>query len=203
MKAPSGPLLAGGVSVLALAAAVLVMAEDGPLAALTVWPWLALVTGLAWALYWRPEVVVSDAGVRLVNVLRTIDVPWPALRGTETKWALTLDTVWGRYRAWAAPAPGRNAMRQQLRQANNPARSIERRVPGLPADHLGRPSDLLHTESGAAAQLVNERWKRLRDAGHLGDHPVVEHERAPVRWHWEVFAGGAVLLALGVLGLLL
>ena len=69
-------------------------------------PWLALFALAAWAIFWRPCVVVSDAGVRLVNVSRTIDVPWPALQGIETRWALTLVTAYGRFTAWGAPAPG-------------------------------------------------------------------------------------------------
>src|SRR5690606_7610683 len=114
--------LAVVVGLLSAAAAVLVVIEDGPSAALAVWPWLAVVAGLAWAVYWRPEVQVSDGGVRLVNVLNTVDVPWPALEAVDTKWALTLTTVWGRrYRAWAAPAPGRSAMRRELRQQGSPA----------------------------------------------------------------------------------
>lgn len=201
LKAPLGQALAAGVGLLAAAAGVLAVAEAGPVALLTVWPWLVLVVGIAWAVYWRPEVRVTDAGVRLVNVLRTVDVPWPALRGIETKWALTLDTVWGRYRAWAAPAPGRSAMRRELREQNSPARRIERRVNRLPRETLGRPSDLTHTDSGAAAALVHEHWKRLQAAGHL-DAATVEQDRTPVRWHWELAVGAGVLLAFGVVGLL-
>jgi hypothetical protein len=191
-------MLAGSVAALCLLAAVAVTAEEGPSTLLTVWPWLAIVVGLAWALYWRPEVRVTDAGVRLVNPLRTIDVPWPALEAVETKWALTLVTAWGSYRAWAAPAPGRSVMRQQLRHHV----SQDRRIPGLPAHSSARPSDLPHTESGAAAMAINEHWRRLRAGGHL-DHAVVEHDRPPVRWHWEVVGGIAVLSAVGALGFML
>ena len=200
LKAPFGQVLTVGVGLLALAAGVLVTAEEGASALITVWPWLALASGLAWALYWRPEVRISDAGVRLVNVTRTIDVPWPALRGIETKWALTLDTVWGHYRAWAAPAPGRGALRRELREQNRAARQIDHRIPGLPANSTARPSDLPTTDSGAAAQIVHERWRRMRGAGHL-DAGTVEHDRPPVRWHWELLAGAAALIALGVVGL--
>lgn len=202
IKSPGGQVLAVGVALLAGAAGVLVVAEDGPSALLSVCPWLALVAGLAWAVYWRPEVVVNDGGVRLVNVLRTIDVPWPALRGIGTKWALTLETEWGDFRAWAAPAPGRSAMRRELREQRSAARTVERRVPNLPAATTGRPSDLLHSDSGAAAAAVHERWRRLQRAGYL-DAAVTEHSEVPVQWHWELLAGAAVLIALGVIGLLI
>jgi hypothetical protein len=198
IRSQFGPLLAGSVAALCLLAAGVVVAYEGPSTLLTVWPWLGIVGLLAWALYWRPAVFVTDAGVRLVNPLRTIDVPWPALEAIETKWALTLVTAWGRYRAWAAPAPGRSAMRQHLRQHV----SQDRRIPGLPANSSARPSDLPHTDSGAAAMAINEHWKRLRAGGHL-DNAVVEHDRPPVRWHWELVGGIAVLAAIGALGSML
>ncbi|WP_160425903.1 PH domain-containing protein, partial [Agromyces seonyuensis] len=69
-------------------------------------PFLALVSVLAWALYWRPELVVLPHGVRVVNVLRTVEVAWPAITDVDTRFALTIDTVDGRVSVWAAPAPG-------------------------------------------------------------------------------------------------
>lgn len=195
-------MLAVGIAVLAAVAAVFVLLEDGVAAMLTVWPWLALVLWVSWGMYWRPEVRVSDAGVRLVNVSRTIDVPWPALRSIDTKWALTLHTEWGRFRAWAAPAPGRAAMRREVRHNSTFATPLERRVPGMPANSAGRPADLTSADSGAAAALVNTRWQRLRSAGYLDD-AVVEQAKAPVRWHWELLAGALVLTGLGVLGLVI
>ena len=38
-------------------------------------PWAGLVAGACWATFWRPRVEVSDAGVRIVNVTRTIHHP--------------------------------------------------------------------------------------------------------------------------------
>lgn len=200
LKSSGGQMLAVGIAVLVAAAAVFVVLEDEFSAVLTVWPWLALVLWISWGMYWRPEVSVSDSGVRLVNVTRTIDVPWPALRSIDTKWALTLHTEWGRFRAWAAPAPGRSAMRREMRFDSTVVTPIGRRVPGMPTNTVGRPADLTHADSGAAAALVNSRWQRIRSAGYL-DTPVIEHDRAPVRWHWELLAGAAVLAALGVVGI--
>ena len=71
--------------------------------------WLALLAGSCWAVFWRPQVVVDEGGVRLVNVLRTIDLPWPSIQAVDTKWALTLITAYGRFSGWAAPAPGARA----------------------------------------------------------------------------------------------
>ena len=197
IRSQFGPLLAGSIGALCLLVGVAALASEGVAALLTVWPWLGTVALLAWALYWHPEVAVGDRGVRLVNPTRTIDVPWPALESVDTKWALTLVTVWGKHRAWAAPAPGRSVLRQQLRKSV----SQDRRIPGLPANASARPADLPHTDSGAAAQLVNEHWKRMRDAGELDAAAVPDH--LPARWHWDVLGAVVALVALGMLGFLI
>jgi Bacterial PH domain len=152
-------------------------------------PWLALAAGACWATFWRPCVAVSDGGVRLVNVTRTIDVPWPAVTGIETHWALTLRTAYGTFTAWAAPSPGRGPARRAAR-IETLSRSLGT-APGGAADEVdpGPAAD--------AAALVRQRWEQLRAAGHLDD-PVLEHERVPVRWHVGTLAAGLGLVAVGV-----
>ena len=90
--------VAGGTLVVLLATA--------PATALRAAPVLALAAGACWALFWRPAIEVDDGGVRVVNPLRTIDLPWPSILAVDTKFALTLVSAYGRYTAWAAPAPG-------------------------------------------------------------------------------------------------
>ena len=108
------------IAIAGVATLMFVAATSGPVDALLTLPWVALFALSAWATFWRPRVVVSDGGVRLVNVTRTIDAPWPAITDVETRYALTLVTVYGRFAAWAAPAPGagaalRTAMRSRPR----------------------------------------------------------------------------------------
>ena len=148
-------------------------------AALTA-PWTALFALLCWAVFWRPRVVVSDAGVQLVNVSRTIFIAWPALHSIDTKWALTLVTAHGRFTAWGAPASGaRGAVLSMSRGADEQA-----------YDFVGGPA-------GEAAALIRERWDRLRAAGHLDD-PRLERDRPQVRWHVETGLAVAALLAVGI-----
>ena len=121
---------------------------------------LALLAAGGWVLFWRPAVLVSDAGVELRNPLRSVGVPWDALAHVDTKYALTLITDHGRFAAWAAPAPGvwgaRNARPEHLdglpETTYGPARSV-------------RPGDLKHTDSGQAAALVRSRWANALAAG--------------------------------------
>ena len=155
--------------------------------ALTLLPFLALVSFGVWAVYWRPSLRVDDGGVRLVNVLRTIDLPWPAIQRIDTKWALTLFTAYGKFTAWVAPAPG---IRSTARLGH--ARRSEVAESALAGDSI-RPGDLPGSPSGDAAVLVRRRWEELRDAGHLDD-PRLEFTAVPVRWHWEIIAVIAALL---------
>lgn len=68
---------------------------------------LLLVALLAWQAYWRPQVEVSDGGVEIRNVWRTVHVPWPTLREVDSRLGLRLVTAYGTYQAWAVPAPRR------------------------------------------------------------------------------------------------
>lgn len=173
-----GRVMAGAVIGLCAFAAIGVGLEGfGPIS--DVWPWLGLVGVGSWACYWNPRVFVTDAGIQVVNPLRTFDVPWPAVIDIETKWALTILTARGNVRAWAAPSPGRQVLRGQ--------RSEERRMPGMPKNSAARPSDLASTESGAAAHIVRQRWLRLIDTGNI-NLPAYREAPEGVRWHVGVIA---------------
>ena len=178
--------------ILGAVALVSTLIGDGSRAALLLAPWDVLAVGLVWAIYWRPEVAVDDAGVQVVNVLRTINLPWPSIQRIDTKWALTLYTHYGKVTAWAAPAPGGIASRMAGR----------RDFKGLPESTFGpgdsiRPGDLPGSPSGSAALVVRRRWEELRDAGHLDD-PKLEFETLPTVWHYRTILVGAVLVLLGL-----
>jgi len=153
------------------------------------WP-LLFIAYLGWLLFWRPAVVVGDAGVTIENPFRTITVPWAALVHVDTRYALTLVTPGKSYGAWAAPAPGiwggRNARPEDLR--------------GLPDSTYGpgnsvRPGDLKTTDSGQAAQLVRGRWQQLVDAGLL-DAGAAETTPVIVKFRWREAVAAVLLLGL-------
>ena len=153
--------------------------SDEPATALRAAPWLALVRGACWAAVLAPEVVVDDGGVRLVNVLRTIDLPWPSIQAVDTKWALTLITAYGRFTAWAAPAPGR-ATRRSGRPAQDAAAPAGQR--GVGTTGSGRatcrraPSGSAATDHPATAgsscatpaTSTTRGWSTTRRTGHAG-----------------------------------
>jgi hypothetical protein len=183
-----GRVLCIGVWILCLVAVILTV-HNGLGEVLVMMPWLLLVSGAVWTMFWNPRVVVDDGGVHLVNPLRTIDVPWPAIQNVDTKWALTLTTAYGTFTAWAAPAPG------GLATARRASRTDRNAIPSSAKDEYGavRPGDLPDSPSGSAAMVVRRRWEELRDAGWL-DNPALEHEAVPVRWHWLTMTIGAALV---------
>lgn len=145
---------------------------------------IVLVAFGTWMVLWRPAVRVSDDAVRLVNVTRTIEIPWPALIQVDTRFALTLRTPHGRFTASAAPAPGRL----------NISRGRSDTIPGRSAfDGPARTGDLPSTDSGAAAWLVRDRWNRLAEAGRI-ELGVADTTPVVSTWHWTTLAICAGLL---------
>ncbi len=150
--------------------------------ALAAHPALVVPAGLiavaSWVTLWHPGVTVDDEKVSLVNIVRTVSVPWEALIDVDTQYALTLRTPRRSYSAWAAPAPGRAGAAI--------ARRTERRH-GAPAVMPGtggrsRPGDMLGTESGDAAYLVRSRWQSLIAEGRV-EAGLADETAITVRWH--------------------
>ena len=167
-------------------------AWGAPHEGLRVAPVLAFVSTAVWALFGRPAVVVTPAGVEVRNVLRTIDLPWPSIQRIDTKYALTLFTTYGSYAAWAAPAPSRARTLQA--GPDEVARTSEARAVGV------RPGDLANSASGQAAAYIRRRWDELREAGVL-DRPRLERDRPRVQWHVATIVAAAVLGVLSALSL--
>ncbi len=188
-----GPILTVVVGVVCAVALVATVVHDGLPGLLTL-PWMLLIAGACWAVFWRPQVRVDDAGVHLVNVLRTIDLPWPSIQLVDTKWALSLVTTYGTFTAWAAPTSTRRSG-QEISPGD---------LDALPTSTFGagrsiRPGDSPEAPSGQAAMVIRRRWEELREAGHL-DRPRLESDRPPVRWHWVSIGAGVLLIVVGVVG---
>lgn len=156
----------------------------------------ALFAFIGWALLWRPRLAIGDEGIEVINVTRTVDIPWQALIHVDTKYALTLYTPGRRFPVWSAPAPGTARTLRATRQ------ETAGRV-GKPnvADSVRRPGDLLNTESGAAAEVVRRRWTQLQQNGTI-DSGLADETPVTVRWHLVALAVLTVL-AVGTVAALL
>lgn len=99
---------------------------------------LGLVALAGYAALWLPSVEVSEGGVTLHNVLRTVRLPWTAIEEIDGRYGLRLTTTYGRFTAWAAPAPaGRDRTRGGDSDASALVRGQLERLRGL--GHLESP----------------------------------------------------------------
>ena len=186
-----GRWLTGIIGVICGLAALISLGSTGPEAIVTIWPWLALLAGAAWAVFWRPEVRVNETSVVLVNVWHEVEVPWNLLIGVETKWALTLVTAEQRYTAWAAPAPGRSIMRHEHRNTH--------RLKDAAIGGEIRPGDLPDTDSGTAADMVRRHWTSVQHSIAYDD-PTSSGVTRSIHG-WTILAGSALIALALVQGL--
>jgi hypothetical protein len=75
--------------------------------------WAVLIGMLVVEVFLRPAVSTTPEGVVLVNPFRTVVVPWAAVRGVETEYALQILTDGRRHTSWAAT--GRRGSSRLLR----------------------------------------------------------------------------------------
>lgn len=128
----AGALLAAGVLALLFYDASWVgILEFGPL------PLLFAAT--VWAMFQWPCVRVSDGGVEIRNVLRTLQIPWPAVIDIDARWGLRLITRLGNYSAWSVSPPSRTG-RGGRRQPAAAAQAVTERWQALKAaGYLANP----------------------------------------------------------------
>src|SRR5699024_3432469 len=114
-------------------------------------PFLLAAALLVWIVFGYPRVEVSDGGITLVNVVRTVHIPWPCFTGADTRWNLRIDTTSGAYTSWALPAGSGTA----------------RRLPGRKHEPTMTQRQLTGNTAEAAAVVIGQRLHNLQDAGHL------------------------------------
>lgn len=146
-----------------------------------------LGTLVAWALFWRPQVEVSPGGVTIVNVVRTIHVPWPVLTEAVAGWSLEVRTRGHSWTAWAAPR-GSAAGEAARRRSGD----------GLLARLTGgaRPAT-----AEAVAAAIAQAHETLVAGGHLdGAQRRAEEARLheTVTWHVATIAAALTLLCVVV-----
>lgn len=172
-------------------------------------PALVLVGTLVHATCTRPLVAVGPTGVLLRNVVRDVWVPWAALDGIDTRYALTLTAGGRRFAAWAAPASSRFST---ARATPSDLKSVH----WAAADGPIPASATLRSDSGAAAALIRRFWTPGGDPAAPGrsvrHDPVTPEpagldpagpDRVEIRWDTTVLAVLAVSAAATVLVALL
>lgn len=182
----AGQILAWTTIALCGVALVLVAVTDG-VAGLAVWAWpILFVAWLAWLLYVRPYVSVTEGFVEIGNPFRTHRVPWGDVARVDSRYALTIETTAGRgIRAWAAPAPS-------ARQAMSTRREEVSRTPG--EGDTRRPADAEGTLSGDAVGLVRRTLEAYtREGGRPIPGGTASTLNVPVVATTAILAAAAVL----------
>lgn len=154
-------------------------------------PWILLFVTCCWVIFWHPRVIVTDASVRIVNVTRTIDVPWSSIVDLETRWALTLITDHGRFEAWAGPPPSAGGAARTARRSRRRAGDERQSV---------TPTRTAKPGSRNAATIVRQRWDQL-DIDGSNDNTRRADDVPVIRWHWQIglIVAGLVALSIGSL----
>jgi hypothetical protein len=181
-----GRVLTVLVGAIGLLVVVTLGATQGVVATVTTLPVAGLLVLAAWAVFWRPEVEVSDGEVVVRNVLRTTRAPWPTVRAARTDWSLVLETTEGEVSAWAAPRASGTAQRMSRRR--------DRDVRGTPA---GDPGTVVreHATAEAVAEAIDQRQTALLEAGHLrGAGAAVRSGQVRPTTTWNVGTIGSALL---------
>jgi hypothetical protein len=115
---------------------------------------IAVSATLAWLCFVRPEILIFDEGITVVNPFITATVGWDAVDSIETKYAFTVETGTARVVAWAAPAPGRYHARN--------IHASELKGINYDKDFGLRPGDSPRSQSGAAAHVARTRLANFR-----------------------------------------
>lgn len=66
-------------------------------------PPVALTVLLAWAVFWNPRVSLADDGVTIVNLARTVRIPWDRIEDVSARWSLVVRADGRDWTVWAAP----------------------------------------------------------------------------------------------------
>jgi hypothetical protein len=115
---------------------------------------IATSATFAWLCFVRPEILIYDEGITIVNPFITATIGWDAVDSIETKYAFTIETSGARVVAWAAPAPGRYHTRN--------LHASELKGVKFDKDFGLRPGDSPRSQSGAAAHVARTRLDNFR-----------------------------------------
>lgn len=109
-----------------------------------------------WLLFLRPKIVFFDEGVKIVNPLTEVTIPWSAVESIDSQLAFSVRVGGKKFSAWAAPAPGR--------QHSRTLHSSEFKGLGLSAAGSMRLSDSPRSDSGVATFLARQRLEAFKQS---------------------------------------
>ncbi len=164
--------------------------------------WPVALSLLAWAIFVRPAVVLTQVGVTLRNIVRETHIPWSQVDDTGSRWNLKVWTTDGAsYGSWAIAAQRPHSPRAQRGMGGFGGLG-----PGAPTGRdIDAPAHLNPTQRSQSAGSVAEKVQQGRRDYDLavGDGQVPAADGSARRvpaWPGIAALGGAVVLtALGFL----
>jgi hypothetical protein len=116
---------------------------------------LAVVAYLIWI---KPKMVLRDSHIEVVNPLSTVVIPYAEVVELNTKWTLAITHSRGKTKVWVAPAGGK-----QRWIADKKFGWLSSDIPLSPSRgiEMESMSTSLHSFSGQAAYMIQERIKRI------------------------------------------
>lgn len=179
-----GSRIIGGTVILVCAVGVVSLVVEGTVVTALTWSGLLLaIAACAWAFYLHPRVDLLPGGIRLVNPLRTLVLPWSAVTALDMRLGVTLvDTDGGKATAWALPSSGRRTRRTSATTGK------------------------VTPEHPEAVSAVLEAFRASRSAGAPGDTPEAPRAEGPSRtsaWNVREVALLALTVLWAVLGFVL
>ncbi|MBD2762558.1 PH domain-containing protein [Kocuria sp. cx-455] len=194
-RAASAPWLTGFLVLLGMVVAAAGWSQNAWLSVASVCFGVGLA-GLGYALYWRPRLEIHGHGVRIINPLRTVDIPWAHIIEVRTRFTVTVVTEAGSHSCFALPAAGPGSALRSGPQGVSRAHPLAR------TEGAVRTGDLAGTRSGAAANDIRTLWQRKIDTGELDVFTRDDAALEPVRVAY-VPAPLAVTLAVAAVGVTL
>lgn len=173
MHSTSGQVLASACALTALIALAGMTLDSGWRGLLQFGALPILFAALVWAIYARPYVHVSENGVQLSNVFRTVQVAWSAIEDIELQWGLRVVTKTGNYSAWSVPPP---------RRSRRYAASVQ-----------------LQPQSRETLAVVNQ-WQR-EEPTERPERPLLESEKPVKQWNRTTLIVLGVLILAGAAGI--
>lgn len=98
-------------------------------------PWVALVLWGLWVLAYRPLISYDDSGVRVVNIFRTVTMPWSRVREITDRLQISFVLHDGRtIRCWGGPMKARPPRKSRFARSSG----IPDTPPPTPLEQLER-----------------------------------------------------------------
>lgn len=155
-------------------------------------PWLLFAAWGVHVLLWRPRLLISRDGLRVVNILRDHTIPFSELIAVRVIHSVSFDTTAGRITSWGAPGSGK--LGPKMRSLPDGSRTIA----ALPHTHTAvqsawdaweRAQDQTQYDAGASAPATPASQPGA--AGKVGS-----------RWNMPAAVAGVLLLVLALLSTL-